>query len=398
MSVTHPAGFRAAGVAAGLKPSGRPDLGLLVGDPGTTAAGLFTTNRFAAAPVIIGRERIEGAAPRAVLVNSGQANAATGERGDADAIAATASAAAALGMGADEVLPCSTGVIGEPIHMEALLAALPALAAAIGPGGGEDFARAIMTTDTVEKQAVADDGSHRVGGCVKGVGMIAPHLATMLAFVTTDARVGAADLSRLARDELGPRFEALTIDACTSTNDTVLLFASGAGGGAPVEPGTPAWTALAGGVAKVADSLIRQLAEDAEGGTHVVIVDVTGAANETDARLVAKAVADSPLVKTASFGADPNVGRVLQAIGSSGASVTPDLVGVSIGDVEIVRAGTIPPSFFSPGDGLHAAARSAMEQPEIRIGVALGVGAAASRAFGCDLSYDYVKINGEYTT
>ena len=188
MSVTYPAGFRAAGVAAGLKASGSLDLGLLVGDPGTTVAGLFTTNAFAAAPVLVGRERIGGAAARAVLVNSGQANAATGQRGDADAIASSAAAAAALGMRADEIVPCSTGVIGEPIHMEPLLTALPALAAAIGPEGSDAFARAIMTTDTVDKQAVADDGCHRAGGCAKGVGMIAPHLATMLAFITTTQR------------------------------------------------------------------------------------------------------------------------------------------------------------------------------------------------------------------
>ena len=207
-----------------------------------------------------------------------------------------------------------------------------------------------------------------------------------------------SDLARLADRELGRRFDALTVDACTSTNDTVLLFASGAAGADLVEPDTPAWTALAGAISEVADSLIRQLAEDAEGGTHVLIVDVSGAANESDARLVAKAIAESPLVKTAAFGGDPNVGRVLQAVGSSGVSVTPGLVGVSIGDVEVVHAGTVPPTFFAPGDALHAAARSAMEEPEIRIGVTLGAGGAASRAFGCDLSYDYVKINGEYTT
>ena len=187
MSVTYPRGFRAAGMSAGLKPSGRPDLGLLVGDPGTTVAGLFTTNRVAAAPVELSRARIAEGHGRAVIVNSGQANAATGERGDADAQTIVSAAAAALGVDAADVLACSTGVIGEPVHVEPLLAALPILAGALTPEGGSDFARAIMTTDTVDKQATADAGGFRVGGCAKGVGMIAPNLATMLVFVTTDA-------------------------------------------------------------------------------------------------------------------------------------------------------------------------------------------------------------------
>ena len=189
MSVTYPRGFRAAGMSAGLKPSGRPDLGLLVGDPGTTVAGLFTTNRVAAAPVHLSRARIASGHGRAVIVNSGQANAATGERGDADAQTIVAAAAAALGVDTADVLPCSTGVIGEPVHVEPLLAALPILTGALTPDGGSDFARAIMTTDTIDKQATADAGGFRVGGCAKGVGMIAPNLATMLVFVTTDAPV-----------------------------------------------------------------------------------------------------------------------------------------------------------------------------------------------------------------
>ncbi|MFN8632191.1 MAG: bifunctional ornithine acetyltransferase/N-acetylglutamate synthase, partial [Chloroflexota bacterium] len=210
MSVTGPKGFLAAGLVAGLKPSGRPDLGLLVGAPGTSAAGLFTTNRAAAAPVAIGRERIAAGSARAVLVNSGQANAATGARGDADARAVTAEAAELLGLTPDELLPCSTGVIGEPLHLDAMTSALPRLAASLSEDGGGAFAEAIMTTDTVPKVAGASGGGHvRVGGCAKGVGMIAPNLATMLAFVTTDAAVAADDLRRLAREQLEPRFESL---------------------------------------------------------------------------------------------------------------------------------------------------------------------------------------------
>jgi glutamate N-acetyltransferase/amino-acid N-acetyltransferase len=385
-------------MSAGLKPSGRPDLGLLVGDPGTTVAGLFTTNRVAAAPVHLSRSRIASGHGRAVIVNSGQANAATGERGDADAQAIVTAAAAALGVDAADVLACSTGVIGEPVHVEPLLAALPILTGALAPDGGSDFARAILTTDTVDKQATADAGGFRVGGCAKGVGMIAPNLATMLVFVTTDAAVRGDHLQRLADEELKLRFNALTVDACTSTNDTVLLFASGS---APdtdeIIPGTAAWDELAGAIGEVGESLVRQLIADAEGVTHVMLVDIAGAASEHDARVVAKAVADSPLVKTAVFGGDPNPGRILQAVGSSGVDVDPAVIGVAIGGVPLVHGGVIPSAYFDD-DTLSSAARIAMKEPEIHIDVSLGDGPGRSRALGCDLSYEYVRINGEYTT
>jgi glutamate N-acetyltransferase/amino-acid N-acetyltransferase len=399
VSVTYPLGFRAAGMKAGLKPSGRPDLGMLVGDPGTTVAGLFTTNRVAAAPVHLSRARISDGHGRAVIVNSGQANAATGERGDVDARSLVHAAADALGVDVADVLGCSTGVIGEPVHMEPLLAALPLLAGALTSAGGPDFARAIMTTDTVDKQASADAGGFRVGGCAKGVGMIAPNLATMLAFVTTDAPVRRDHLQRLANEQLKPRFNALTVDACTSTNDTVLLFASGATADAApdVTPDVPAWDELAGAIGIVGESLVRQLIADAEGVTHVMLVDIAGAGSDHDARVVAKAVADSPLVKTAVFGGDPNPGRILQAVGSSGIDVDPTAIDVAIGGVRLVHGGVIPAGYFED-DALQSAARVAMKEPEIRIEVSLGDGPGRSRVLGCDLSYEYVRINGEYTT
>jgi glutamate N-acetyltransferase/amino-acid N-acetyltransferase len=385
-------------MSAGLKPSSRPDLGLLVGDPGTTVAGLFTTNRVAAAPVHLTRASIARGHGRAVIVNSGQANAATGGRGDADAKTIASAAAAALGVHTADVLACSTGVIGEPVHVEPLLAALPILIGALTPDGGSDFARAIMTTDTIDKQATADAGGFRVGGCAKGVGMIAPNLATMLVFVTTDAPVRRNHLQRLADEQLKARFNSLTVDACTSTNDTVLLFASGAAQGvSEVVPDTPSWDELAGAIGEVGASLARQLIADAEGVTHVMLVDIAGAASEHDARVVAKAVADSPLVKTAAFGGDPNPGRILQAVGSSGIEVDPTAIGVAIGGVPLVRGGVIPPAYFDD-DTLSSAARVAMKEPEIHIDVSLGHGPGRSRALGCDLSYEYVRINGEYTT
>lgn len=397
MSVTFPLGFTAAGTSAGLKPSGQPDLGLLVGDPGTTVAGLFTTNRVAAAPVHLTRAAIAAGHGRAVIVNSGQANAATGARGDIDARTVVAATGAALGMAPTDVLACSTGVIGEPMYVEPLVDALPVLAGALTRAGGPDFARAIMTTDTVDKQATAETGGLRAGGCAKGVGMIAPNLATMLVFVTTDATVGREDLQGLADEQLKDRFNALTVDGCTSTNDTVLLFASGAADVPAVTPGTPAWEGLSAAIAGVGESLLGQLIADGEGVTHVMLVDIAGATSEHDARVVAKAVADSPLVKTAVFGGDPNPGRILQAVGSSGVDVDASAIDIAIGGVRLVDGGTIPAAYFE-NDSLSSAARVAMKEPEIRIEVSIGNGPGTSRALGCDLSYEYVRINGEYTT
>ena len=398
MSVTYPLGFRAAGVTAGFKPSGLPDLGLLVGDPGTTAAALFTTNAVAAAPVEVGRDRLARGRVRAVLVNSGQANAATGSRGVEDALATTAEAAGPIGADPDEVLPSSTGLIGEPLHVEQMRGALPALVDGLSRDGGEAFARSIMTTDTVPKQGTADADRFRVGGCAKGVGMIAPSLATMLAFVTTDASVAPGDLRQLASDHLARRFDALTVDGCSSTNDTVLLLASGATGADPLVPGSDGWDALAAAIGEVGESLVMQLIADGEGATHVMIVEVEGAANDDDARRAAKSVADSPLVKTAVFGGDPNPGRFLQAAGAARVPIDPSRLDVSIGGVVVARGGVIPPSYFEPASPLAEQARAAMKEAEISVRVRLGDGPGASRAYGCDLSYEYVRINGEYTT
>lgn len=398
MSVTHPLGFRAAGVTAGFKPSGMPDLGLLVGDTGTTAAALFTTNAVVAAPVEVGRDRVARGRVRAVLVNSGQANAATGARGVDDALATTAEAAALIGAEPDEVVPSSTGVIGEPLHVEQMREAMPALVDELSRDGGDAFARSIMTTDTVSKQAAADADGHRVGGSAKGVGMIAPNLATMLAFITTDAAVAPGDLHDLACEHLAPRFNALTVDGCSSTNDTVLLLASGAAGGEPLVPGSAGWDALAGAVDAVGESLVMQLIADGEGATHVMIVDVEGAANDDDARRAATAVADSPLVKTAVFGGDPNPGRFLQAAGAAGVPIDPSRLDVSIGGVVVATGGLIPPSYFEPASPLAEQAKAAMKEAEVSVRVRLGDGPGTSRAYGCDLSYEYVRINGEYTT
>jgi glutamate N-acetyltransferase/amino-acid N-acetyltransferase len=398
VSVTFPRGFRAAGVTAGMKPSGRPDLGLLVADEIQSVAGLFTTNAFAAAPVRLSRHRVSRGVARAVVVNSGQANAGTGVRGDRDAEQTTAAVAEALAVDASEVLACSTGVIGEPLHLDEYVGALPGLVEALSEDGGDAFAEAIMTTDVVPKQAVAERGPYRVGGCAKGVGMIAPdlQLATMLVFVTTDASVPPSEIGRLATEVLEPRFESLTVDGCTSTNDTVLLFASGAAGGDLVVPGTDAWAQVVSGVDEVATSLLLQLAADAEGANHVILVEVSGAETEGHARTVAKAIAESLLVKTAVFGGDPNPGRILQAVGSSGVPFLPQLVDASIGDVQVIAGGEIAPSYFD--GGAEAARLALLEEREVVLSVSLGGGEGRSRTIGVDLSYDYVKINAEYAT
>ena len=398
MSVTYPRGFRASGVTAGFKPSGAPDLGLLMASAGTTAAGLFTTNRVQAAPVRLSRARLgTSAGVRAVIVNSGQANAGTGERGDADALATTSAVAELLELAEGAVLPCSTGVIGEPLHVDAFLDALPAAVGALSEVGGEDFARAIMTTDTVLKAATAHAGASRVGGAAKGVGMIAPSLATMLAFVTTDATVAPDDLRALTRTELEPAFESISVDACPSTNDTVLLLASGAATGVPTTPDSAEWNLLAQAVGEVGQSLARQLIADGEGVSHVLLVEVSGATDDDAARRVARAIADSPLVKTAAYGADPNPGRILQAAGAAGVALDPAVIDVAIGGVRLVRGGVILPGSLG-GGGVGDAAAAAMRGPEVRSEISIGDGPGRSLMLGGDLSHDYVRINGEYTT
>jgi glutamate N-acetyltransferase/amino-acid N-acetyltransferase len=395
VSVTYPKGFRAAGVTAGFKPSGRPDLALLVADDGATAAGVFTTNAFAAAPVRLCRERLVDGRARAVVVNSGQANAGTGPDGEDDAYVTSAALARALDAPAEEILPCSTGVIGARIPVQKMTAAFPELVEALSPAGGNAFAEAILTTDTVTKMAYAEGDGFRVGGCAKGVGMIRPDLATMLTFVTTDAPVASAHLRKLTASVLEPTFESLTVDACSSTNDTVLLLSSGAAGGEAIRPDSKRWGVLEAAVREVAESLLSQLAADAEGVHHVLEVSVAGAATDEDARIVARGIAESLLVKTAAFGRDPNPGRFLQAIGSSHVPFAPEDVRVRLGDVVVIDKGAISPIFERQD---RDAAREAMDAEVVPVSVELGNGTGSARMLGSDLSYDYVRINAEYTT
>jgi glutamate N-acetyltransferase/amino-acid N-acetyltransferase len=389
VSVTAPRGFLAAGVAAGLKASGRLDLGLLVSERQATAGGLFTRNAFAAAPVEICRRRLLTGTARAVVANSGQANAGTGPGGHDDAEAVTAAVAQALshlGIAPIEVLPASTGVIGPRLRVGAVVEGVSQAAAALQADGGPDFAEAIRTTDTVAKQTVVEAGAFTVGGCAKGAGMIAPDLATLLVFLTTDAACSPAAAAHALRRGAAPIWNALTVDNCSSTNDTVLLLANGASGR---EPGPDE---LAEAVAEATRDLAAQVVADAEGATTTIVVQVEGAASDADARRIGTAVAGSMLVKTAVFGKDPNPGRILQAIGASGARFRPAHVEATLGRIPVVDAGGIPPS-FDP-----AACTAAMKEREVVIRVTVGAGDGRATAFGCDLGYEYVRINGEYTT
>lgn len=394
MSVTFPKGFRANGVTAGLKPSGRPDLALLVADNAASVSGLLTDSLYPAAPVTLTLERLARGTTRGVLVNSGDANAGRGEAGVLDALTTTAAAAAGVGVDHEEILACSTGVIGGGFGADKIVEAMPALVHGLTEGGGTRFANAICTTDTVVKEAAAEVGRFRIGACAKGAAMVEPrlNLATMLVFFTTDAPMDTPALRMLAKTALQPAFHQLTIDGCTSTNDTVLLLASGAAGGERVRTGDDDWSDLAKVMRELADSLAYQMAADAEGGTKVLLVDVVRAKSEAEARSIAKAIANSLLVKTAIFGSDPNPGRLVQAVGASKAEFDPTRTRIWLGDVLVSDAGVVP------ADYNREAAHAAVTEHDVYVRVDLGFGPGSARAIGCDLSYDYVKINAEYTT
>ena len=384
MSVTAPSGFRAAGVAAGLKRSGGRDVALVVNDgPSDAAAAVFTRNRVQAAPVLWSRQAIADGRLRAVVLNSGGANACTGPAGFADTHATAECAATALDIGAGDVAVCSTGLIGEPLPMDALLAGVTRAAAALDRDGGPNAADAIRTTDTVAKQAVqvhADGWT--VGGMAKGAGMLAPALATMLSVITTDAAVSADRLDAVLHDAVRRTFERVDADGCLSTNDTVILLASGASG-LPAQS-----TDLGVLVEAVCADLAGQLVDDAEGATKHVAVVVGGAASEDDAVEVGRAVARNNLLKCALFGNDPNWGRVLAAVGTTSAAFEPDRLDVSINGVEVCRGGAAG----EPRDRVDLTGRA------VTIAVDLHAGAASSTIRTTDLSYDYVRTNSAYST
>jgi glutamate N-acetyltransferase / amino-acid N-acetyltransferase len=399
VGVCASAGFRAAAAAACIRGDGddlRLDVALIVSDRPCTAAGVFTRNVVKAAPVVISQLTLRRNGPvRGVVVNSGNANACTGPQGFRDALRMAATAADCCDADPSEVLVCSTGVIGRLMPMDRILGGVRAAALRLDAGGGEPAAQAIMTTDTVTKTAAASvrigETVCTVGGMAKGAGMIHPDMATLLGVLTTDAVVDRETLQGMLTDVCSRTFNCLSIDGDTSTNDTVLLLANGAAGGAAVRPGTPAFGALRGAVEEVCLSLVEQLAADAEGATKSICVAVRGAADDTQARGAARTVVLSSLVKSAVHGADPNWGRIVAALGRSGAGFTLDRCRVAIGGVDVFAAGQPVPVDL---DGI----RAAFSRMRVDIEVDLGAGEGSGRAWGCDLSPEYVHINADYTT
>ncbi|HET7312031.1 MAG TPA: bifunctional glutamate N-acetyltransferase/amino-acid acetyltransferase ArgJ [Mycobacteriales bacterium] len=381
--VTAAAGFRAAGVAAGLKSSGGSDVAVVVNDgPRTSAAGVFTANRVKAAPVLWSEQVLTGGALRAVVLNSGGANACTGPAGFQDTHATAEHLATLLGCGAGEIAVCSTGLIGERLPMTHLLDGVDKAVASLADVGGADAADAICTTDTHRKESVRTSAGVTVGGMAKGAGMLAPALATMLCVLTTDAVADAATLDRVLRAAVRTTFDRLDTDGCMSTNDTVLLLASGASG---VTPADDDLTAL---VTEVCDDLAQQLLDDAEGADKRILIEVSGAASEDDAVTVARSVARSSLLKCAVHGADPNWGRVLAAVGTTTAAFEPDQLDVAFNGVQVCRAGAI-------GDDRSLVDLSGRD---VVISIDLHAGEATAALRTTDLTAAYVHENSAYST
>lgn len=395
-SVTSPQGFLAGVARAGIKDyadTPRPDLGLLVSHRACAAAGLFTRNRVCGAPVLVSRRHIADRSARAIVANSGCANVATGARGEDDAIRMTSWVGDKLGIPASEVLVASTGVIGRPLPMDAIERALPGIQPS--RDGGHELARAIMTTDTVPKTRalrVEHEGrSYTVGGVAKGSGMIHPDMATCFCFLTTDAPVDAEWLHATLREVGDVSLNMLDVDMDTSTSDCMFVLANGAAGGETIDANHSAAWPLHQALERVAIELTRDLARDGEGARTLIEVHVSGAATREDARRAARTVVASPLVKTMVTGRDPNPGRVLMAVGRSGAEVELARLRMWIGDKPAFERG-------EPARTAYDTLAAAMHHDEVRLSLDLGLGDASATAWGCDLTEEYIRINADYTT
>ena len=393
--VTAPAGFRAAGVACGIKKTGALDLAIVVADAPATAAGVFTTNRALAAPVLVSREHLvrSGGLARAIVVNSGCANACTGPEGLAVARSSADFVASIVGCAPEQVLVASTGVIGVQLDLDRLRRGAGEAAKALSRAAHADAARAIMTTDKAPKSAAVSvttpAGTFRVGGMAKGAGMIEPHMATMLGFITTDADVAAPLLQRALREAADVTFNAITIDGDTSTNDTVFLLASGASG---VQIDDAVYPAFAAALREVCGTLARAIVRGGEGATKLVAVSASGAASDADAKRAAHTIANSLLVKTAIHGGDPNWGRLLAAAGRAGVAFDVEHATVRIGPVVLFKDG-VPFDERAPEAAVYLAGS------DLEIDVDLGAGGPhAATVWTCDLSAEYVAINAEYRT
>jgi glutamate N-acetyltransferase/amino-acid N-acetyltransferase len=393
--VTAPAGFRAAGVACGIKATGKPDLALLVSDRPASAAGVFTTNLAQAAPVTISRDHLSrsGGRARAVVVNSGCANACTGPDGMAHAAAMARQTAAVLQCRPEEVLVASTGVIGVKLDMSRVCRGITDGFQALSREGGSAAAAAIMTTDPFPKEAAIESAiggaAVRIGGMAKGSGMIEPMMATMLGFVTTDAEVEPPLLQRALKAAVDDTFNAITVDGECSTNDCVFALASGASG---VRIGDEEFPHFVEALRQVCEVLAVGIVRGGEGATKLITVSVTGARSDDEARRAARAIANSPLVKTAVHGGDPNWGRLIAVAGRSGSAFVLDHAAVRIGPIELFRDGV-------PYDERASAAAGHLRNPDVALEVDLGTGGQGrSRMWTCDLTAEYVRINADYRT
>jgi len=389
-------GILAGGVAAGIKPSGKKDLALIHSPTPARSAAVFTSNQVKGAPVLVSMEHARSGAAQAIVASSGCSNVCTGERGLKDAREMTKIVADLLRIPPTHVLIAATGVIGVPLPMDRVRAALPKVVKALSPQGGRAAAEAIMTTDTRPKEAAlrveVNGKSVTMGGIAKGVGMLEPHLATMFCFVATDAAVARGVLSGVVRRAVDRSFNRATVDSDQSTSDTVAVLANGLAENRPVEVGGRGLRQFAAGIEAIMTRLARMLVADGEGATKLVAVTVRGAASRKDALAAARSVANSPLVKTAFNGADPNWGRIMMALGKSPARVDQDKVAISFGEEFLVERGVL-----REGVRLERI-REIMGGQEYEITIDLGLGRSEDRVWTCDLSEEYVRINGKYTT
>jgi glutamate N-acetyltransferase/amino-acid N-acetyltransferase len=401
--VTFPQGFKAAGVKAGIKKSGNLDVAVIYTEKAAAVAGTFTQNAVAAAPVFASKAVVKTGTAHAITANAGCANACTGEQGEKDAQAMQQITAEALGCKPSDVIVASTGVIGRQLPLAPYEEGIPAVVGALdsSASAAHDAAQAVMTTDTVAKEVAlegpvvcGEDGSQvavHVGGFVKGSGMIQPNMATMLCVLSTDAPLTLAAARAALSSAVGCTFNKVTVDSDMSTNDSCFLLATGAAGGEPIGPDSPGFGAIASAIRCACENLARKIAADGEGATKLVTVDVVGAATEADADAVARSIANSPLVKTAIFGRDVNWGRVAGAAGKSGVAFDQYDVGIDLLGVPVLRGGLPVPV---DDDEM----RRRFEGPEVGIAVSLGMGEASARIWTCDLTHDYVTINGDYRT
>jgi len=393
--VTAPLGYTAAGVCAGIKVDAL-DLALLVSEKQAAVAGMFTTNSVQAAPIKVCKSVLESGRASAVVINSGCANACTGNVGVKAAVCMASDTAKALDVDANDVFVCSTGTIGKRLPLDKISVALPEAVEALSGAGGDVAAKAIMTTDTVPKQCAVsieiDGVTVRVGGMAKGVGMIEPNLATMLAFITTDAAVSQPALQACLADAVSKSFNRITVDGDQSTNDTVLMFANGVSGSDLLDESHGDWQKFADAVKYVALSLAKKMIKDGEGATKFVTITVKGAVTVEDANSAAKAIANSPLCKTAWFGGDPNWGRVIAAVGYSSAQVDPELIDISFDDVMAVVDGQMAENVT------FEVLEDVFKKSTFEIVVDLKLGGATETVYTCDCSYEYVKINATYMT